>query len=756
MDTPQGGAITFESAFVDNATRAAVDPSTTTGKLTAFDVWGFVKAYDGTVFDDKDVTLTGSTWGYEGTQFWAPNQPYYFAALAPMNSANLDHELATGDAAKLGLGTLTFTNVNGTEDVLYATAHMTSKGLNTPNDPVKFQFKHLLSKVKFTFKNGFTTDNASIKVTNINMTAPAEASINVAQADYSKAWNLENETVTLAFGDVKKLTAGEDAECADERLTIPATASYKYNVTFDVELFIGAQSVYTVSKSSTVTGVELEMGKAYNFTAEINPDNLEFDAITFDIIEVNDWVNAGDVPSYVGKTVSVSDAAEFAAAVSDPEVAAVVLNNDIELGSNTLTRAGEEETVIAKSFVLDGNGKTLTYTGSNRVIDIVSDVENETYKNVTIKNITIKCTASYVERGINYNANGRLHLKGVKFDGTAPTYAVNFPGKADNSYVTINDCELTGNIALNVWGANMRIDVENSDLTSVDESTAEGYSAVMMCNDGTTVANGTVISIKNSEVHATNENGEPSVAFYDATDSGKIVVDEATEVVGSSHVQVAMVYYGSNPNQFYGCTTLADAIKTYNETDATGIRITRDIELDAPVTIAKDANVVIDLNGHNITGTSTSEGSVELFIVNGNLNVIGEGTVSLTGDNFPWNSSYRYTAINIRETGVVTIGNGVEVICEASKDGKYGMSYAVDIYTTGTLNVDGASLHSNYIAVRCFYGASVVNVNSGSTITSSNKNYGIWLQNATGAQINIADDVEYTIEESYGIYIFGE
>ena len=754
MDTPQGGAITFESAFVDNATRTAVDPSTTTGKLTAFDVWGFVKEYDGTVFDDKDVTLTGGTWGYEGTQFWVPNQPYYFAALAPMNSANLDHELATGDAAKLGLGTLTFTNVNGTEDVLYATAHMTSKGLNTPNDPVKFQFKHLLSKVKFTFKNSFTTDNTSIKVTNIKMTAPAEASINVAQADYSKAWNLVNETVTLAFGDVKKLTAGEVAECADERLTIPATASYKYNVTFDVELFIGAQSVYTVSKSSTVTGVELEMGKAYNFTAEINPDNLEFDAITFDIIEVNDWVNAGDVPSYVGKTVSVSDAAEFAAAVNDPEVAAVVLNNDIELGSSTLTRAGEEETVIAKSFVLDGNGKTLTYTGSNRVIDIVSEVENETYKNVTIKNITINCTASYLERGINYNANGRLHLEGVTFAGTAPTYAVNLPGMSDNAYVTIKNCELTGNIALNVWGENMRIDVENSVLTSVDNTTAEDYTAIALNSDGSTSAEGTVVNITGGKIIARNQDNEPSYAIRNSTATGKVITSETTEVIGDRVDPVAIVDYGTN--QFYSCNTLERAINKAAETNGAKVKLITDIELTEQITITKGQNITLNLNGHDITMESTSEQHAVLFEVSGNLDIVGEGTIALTGDNFPWNSSYRYATINIRETGAVTLGNGVEVICEASKDGAYGMSYAVDIYTTGTLTVDGASLHSNYIAVRCFYGASVVNVNSGSTITSSNKNYGIWLQNATGAQITIADDVEYTLEESYGIYIFGE
>lgn len=292
METPQGGAITFENAFVDNATRTAADPSTTTDKLTAFDVWGFVKEYDGTVFVDQDVTHNGVAWGYEGTQFWAPNQPYYFAALAPMNSENLGHVLATGEAAKLGLGTLTFTNENGTEDVLYATSQVTSKGANMPNDPVKFQFKHLLSKVKFTFKNGFITNNASVKVTNIKMTAPAKASINVAQADYSKAWTLENEKVTLAFGDVQQLTYGQDAECAYERLTIPAANTYTYNITFDVELFMGAQSVYNISMNSVVTGVELEMGKAYNFSAEINPDNLELDTITFDVIKVDNWTPA--------------------------------------------------------------------------------------------------------------------------------------------------------------------------------------------------------------------------------------------------------------------------------------------------------------------------------------------------------------------------------------------------------------------------------------------------------------------------------
>lgn len=289
METPQRNAIAFGSVFIENATRAAVDPSTQNGKLTAFDVWGFVKEYDGIVFVDQDVILEDGLWTYDGTQYWAPGQMYYFSALAPMNSGNIAYELASGEAAKLGLGTLTFTNADGTEDLLYAHDSMLSNGVGEAADAIQLQFKHLLSKLKFTFRNGFVTENASIQVRNIKITAPAEGSIDVAQADFSNGWVLDDEKVTLAFGDVEKLACGKDAESTYERLTIPAPASYAYLITFDVDLYMGAQLVYTASLESIVTGVGLEMGKAYNFTADITPESLELDNIAFDVVRVDGW-----------------------------------------------------------------------------------------------------------------------------------------------------------------------------------------------------------------------------------------------------------------------------------------------------------------------------------------------------------------------------------------------------------------------------------------------------------------------------------
>jgi len=200
----------------------------------------------------------------------------------------------------------------------------------------------------------------------------------------------------------------------------------------------------------------------------------------------------------------------------------------------------------------------------------------------------------------------------------------------------------------------------------------------------------------------------------------------------------------------------AEELKKLIESGVSAI-LTADINMDVTetaFTVANGNTAKLDLNGHDIIATSTSDKNVQLFSVNGNLEIVGNGTISLTNDDFAWTESYRYTPINIREKGVVTLGEGVKVVCEAGSNtaSGYAMAYAVDIYTTGTLNVNGASLHSNYIAVRCFYGNSVVNVNSGS-ITSSRNNWGIWPQSAPGAVITIADGIGYTTD-SYGIYIF--
>ncbi|MBQ5669110.1 MAG: fimbrillin family protein, partial [Tidjanibacter sp.] len=201
-------AITFADAYVSNATKA--DPTTTTTSIAGFDVWAFMDEATGVVLEDEDVKKNGGVWSYDDTQYWFPDHTYYFAALSPMNSANVTETLATGDDAKLGLGLVEFTNANGTEDLLYAKAKVSTPQdnatlANQGMDPVNMHFQHLLSKVKFTFLNGFTTNNVTVAVSNVKMVAPKSATINLAQDTYN--WANHAEAVTLEFGATEVLGA---------------------------------------------------------------------------------------------------------------------------------------------------------------------------------------------------------------------------------------------------------------------------------------------------------------------------------------------------------------------------------------------------------------------------------------------------------------------------------------------------------------------------------------------------------------------
>ena len=407
--------IAFEDAYVPNATKA--DPTTTTESLTGFDVWAYMDEVAGTVLTDEDVTKVGGKWGYTNIQYWMPDHTYYFAALAPMNSANVKETLAGDPDAKLGLGEIAFTNVNGTEDLLYA-----KKSVSTPNlknlteqgmNAVKLEFQHLLSKVRFTFHNGFTTPNMKVVVSEVKMTAPAAGTINLAVADYTEGWNLgadaNGETVRiLNFGDVAELAATASAPAADELLTIPATTAYTYNVAFKVKVYSGSVLALETEKEATISGYALEMGKAYNFTAAIDWNTLALPAIEF-TAEVKEWdtpeINKEADYYYDAETNTYSVATatglqEVVAKINGGELTAnVLLMNDIVLPA-TRSAEGNWTPIGLSSDLANGKTYTGTFDGNNHTIEnmvckradvagLIGYTYSATVKNVTIKNATI-------------------------------------------------------------------------------------------------------------------------------------------------------------------------------------------------------------------------------------------------------------------------------------------------------------------------------------------------------------------------------
>ena len=406
-------AISFKQAYVENVTRAT-DPSTTTDNIASFDVWGFMDQPSGTIFEGQDVTKSGNEWTYSPLQYWTPGHTYYFGALSPMNSANWD--LDTTGASTDGVGVVSFTNVDGTEDLIYAaTSVTTSNDINNQPESVKLAFNHLLSKVKFSFTNGFPAENYTINVKNIKMTVPAAGSIDLAVENWwdNDDWTLENGTTTLEFGNMEteNLAISKIASSEKELLTIPAGDEQEYTVTFDVELYAGDVLAFSNSLATNISGAALEMGKAYNFHADLNVNNVAESALTpivFEVEMVKDWENGngydgGQIDTEVVEVATASDLVTLAAGISDGTIASdvkIVLDGDIDLAELNARAITTNWSPIGNGDfpfegVFDGRGYTIknfNYVADEPVyfVGFFGCVQNATIKNLVMENIYLE------------------------------------------------------------------------------------------------------------------------------------------------------------------------------------------------------------------------------------------------------------------------------------------------------------------------------------------------------------------------------
>ena len=473
---------------------------------------------------------------------------------------------------------------------------------------------------------------------------------------------------------------------------------------------------------------------------------------TTEVVLSNGSEITGEVSDNITKTdVSKIDTAEKLKTAIE-KLSEVVLDQDLTISAKVS---------VIKDVVINGNGKTITYKGSERVFDVPSSSNGA---NVTFKDITIVLGSGYAERGINYNTNGKLILEDVKIlentDVNAFTYAINLPGSSDNAEVEIKNSVIKGNIALNVWGEDVIVNAEGTEFHSLDFAEQEGYAAVKLNNDGSTSAERSVINIKGGKIIAKDENGKPSSATSNATGTGKINIDPSTEVVGKVYIPVAVVTY-EGATQFYSCETLQAAIDKAIETNAKSVRLIADIELTEKVTIAKDANILLDLNGKTIVGVDEAETSFGLITNTGNLNISGEGKISLSAtNNRKWNAYS--SVISNNPGGNLVVESGVVIEHLGGTD----MAYGIDNLTNGKgtsaiTTINGATVKSTYRAIRQFLnGIEATNelyVNAGSTIlNTTGTNKGIWMQdpskNANTGKLVVAegahvDDVYLSVTE---------
>lgn len=285
-------AIGFDNAFVNNSTRSVVTPGySTTNLFNDFAVYGFVE--NAVLFNGTKVAKDGSVsnqelsqvWKYKDTQYWIAGANYDFYAVAPY-SGNWTIKDATTPASTGAQ--ISFTNVDGTQDLLYAPIVARQGGDNL--GAVAFNFKHILSRVKFSFKNGYNASAATICVRDIKITNAYATGVATLGAD-AATWGEQDGVITngVAFGNATTVeTYATDANEANlvnydyaygttiesyfERLLIPG--SKEWNISFVVDLLVSGKKIATYDHTAKAT-IALAPGMSYDIKAEITATNID-------------------------------------------------------------------------------------------------------------------------------------------------------------------------------------------------------------------------------------------------------------------------------------------------------------------------------------------------------------------------------------------------------------------------------------------------------------------------------------------------
>lgn len=329
VEMAQKEAIGFDNAFVNNSTRSVSDPSITADNLKDFALYGFVESDKTTdaafLFDGVTVnkTITNSElsqdWKYENTQYWIKDAIYNFSAVAPLTDAKWEKTFADKTGVKLS-----FEN-EGTQDLLYAQSQANIKGVASNNQPVEFTFNHILSKVKFSFKNNYNASASTIRVKDIKIT-DAYKNGNVELTVNSTSWSRSETNLELNFGMATDNEATTDAkesvevayaynntyESQNERLLIPNTSENDkdtYKVEFTVDLLVSGTVIKTYNHTATVE-FKPEPGKSYDILAVINAENIDpttsQEPIEFTVTSINEWDNPNGSTTDVDATVNTT------------------------------------------------------------------------------------------------------------------------------------------------------------------------------------------------------------------------------------------------------------------------------------------------------------------------------------------------------------------------------------------------------------------------------------------------------------------
>lgn len=301
VSVPENAAIKFAGAFVDKATKADV----TTASITNFWVFG---DYDNSgswvdVFNNVKVTGNNNTdqsaWTPEDVAYWQATKSYNFGAYADGTTSNSNVEYAPAT------NTLTFTDYTAADnDLIAATA--TNKSWDGTNEPdlVDLSFKHMLAKVKFTFKTN-AADTYTMAVTNLKINNAIKTATGTFTTSDVINWNgtaTGSGVEAYGYEPITDFATATQQASSEVQYVIPQENTNNATVSFTVSYTDGSGAE---PKTKDVTGVALSIdtenewvaGYSYNYVTTIDPDDIDdtLKPILFDVIEVDPFEKDQDV-----------------------------------------------------------------------------------------------------------------------------------------------------------------------------------------------------------------------------------------------------------------------------------------------------------------------------------------------------------------------------------------------------------------------------------------------------------------------------
>lgn len=305
IDVSKSRAITFGEAFIDNSTRA-IDPSySASNPVDNFKVWGTVAGNVNSIllYNGANVTRDESSGDYDCTQkeYWIPSARYNFVAVSN----------ATSVTPASGIPTSITYEADGTSDLIYADpVTITTDPSCIPtgvNDDgaVPFTFRHLLSKVHFTFTNTSTDPKGYYIIKNIKISGfTAEAEYTISGSKWAP---IGTTTTEFIFGHATNATEATATSPQNIVSNTPVTSHFArllipgeqtLTISFDQEFWYdadgagsGAAIMMTSSSPSKTLTYKFLENCSYNIAVELKAGA----EITFVVGALGSWDNNPDI-----------------------------------------------------------------------------------------------------------------------------------------------------------------------------------------------------------------------------------------------------------------------------------------------------------------------------------------------------------------------------------------------------------------------------------------------------------------------------